>query len=104
MLLLRAAASRVDNRPASRSLADRQTNKLHPIISQPDPVPRRQSTQRRVPRDLPKPTHHGEVYATIITRYFTKKQRMPAILLYPEKERVSVPDLKRQRTQRARQP
>ena len=58
------------------------------LLAPPTPGLRRASTRKRVPRDLLRPTHHGKVYATMQDK-LRRKQRVPATLVYPEKQRVT---------------
>jgi hypothetical protein len=65
---------------------------------------RRKSARRRIPRDRLQPTHHGKVYQACkaqnirkkqrVSTHLPGKQRVPITWEYPEKQRVSSPELK----------
>jgi hypothetical protein len=57
----------------------------------------RVSTRPRALRDFLKPTHHGKAYHTGAFTNSPRKQRVPSLYEYREKQRVSVPDTKRKR-------
>ena len=59
--------------------------------------PRRQSTRKRLPRDLLKPQLHGKTYSALPSQQCPRKQRVPTTLEFPERQRVSQPALKRRR-------
>jgi hypothetical protein len=54
----------------------------------------RQSTRKRVPRDLLQPTMKGKTYHTFESRQLRGKQRVPITMEYPEKQRVTAKALK----------
>ncbi len=75
---------------------------VEPAVTIPEEPPlseRRQSTRKRVPRDLLKPTHHGKAYS--VSR-FPRKQRVPVLLTYPGKQRMSPTEIKHQRFLRSK--
>ena len=85
---------------ASRS----PTEKTPPIMPDPALDTRRKSTRTPIPRNRLQPTHHGKVYQVGKAKNILKKQRVfthlpgkqrvPITWEYPEKQRVSVSELK----------
>jgi hypothetical protein len=81
------------------------TEETPPVMPAQATGTRRKSTRTRTPRDRFQPTHHGKVYQAFyaskirkkqrVSTHLPGKQRVPVTLEYPEKQRVSKPELKK---------